>query len=221
MNYIEIVDVGKSYADRKNDPEIAANIDLMLRFGEARMSRKLKKLKASVRAIVPTVTDLEYYSLPPDYGGIRDIQVNFPEGNGKTRTLHYLNPEQMNQKSMDTAPANSNALAYYTIIADQFQIQPTVEVDNFIEIVYYQRIPALTSVASTNWVSEEHPDMYLSSLMYEIEIFVKNYEAADGWTARLDKAMAEIDISDEVERWGGTPMTTKLDYLTNSERRSG
>lgn len=221
MNYQQLKDVGKAYADRVKDPEIEANIDLMLRFGEARMSRKLKKLKASVRATVPTVTDFDYYSLPPDYGGIRDIQVNFPDGNGKTRTLHYLNPEQMNQQQMDTSPSNSNALAYYTIIADQFQIHPTVETGNFIEIVYYQRIPELKENQPVNWVSDEHPDMYLAALMYEIEIFVKNYEAADGWNTRLDKAMAEIDVADEVERWGGTPMTIKLDYLGHSERRAG
>lgn len=225
MDYTEITDAGRAYADRVNDPEIEANLDIFLRLGEARLSRLLKVRKASVRATLIVNSASEYYALPTDFGGMRDVQVNTQSnGTSKKKTLSLLNPEQFELKAQETS---NNDLRYYNIIAEQIRI--TSPGDNeTLEIAYYQRIPQLTSQVedivnnlkdeTNNWVSIDHPDIYLSLLMFEIELFTKNYEAADGWESRLMKAIDDLKVTDSDERWSGTPMTTRTDFHSGNRR---
>jgi hypothetical protein len=224
MQYSEIVAAGKAYADRNKDPEIIANIDIFLRFGEARLSRLLKVRKASVRAQLAMGTD-EYYSLPPDFGGMRDIQVISPPEvtPSRSRTLYYSSPEQMNAQSQLSSGISLN-IGYYTVIADQIQIWPVGAAGDTLELIYYRRIPPLIPDVpqNVNWVSDDHPDIYLSLLMYEISLFIKNHEVALSWTNRLNTALDELDVTDKQERWSGTPMATRPDSLqTYPERRAG
>ena len=206
MDYQEIIGAGTAYADRKSDPEINDNLDLFLRMGEARLSRLLKVRKASVRANIIT-NGTEFYSLPPDYAGMRNIQILPNDPTKRILIFDYLNPAQLLVKEQEDRP--DNQLGFYTIIADQIKlsIKPS---GSTLEILYYQRIPPLTSEAPNNWVSDDHPDMYLSLLMFEIEIFTKNYEVADGWETRLDKALDELIVTDITERWAGNPLATKV-----------
>ena len=206
MDYQEIIGAGTAYADRKSDPEINDNLDLFLRMGEARLSRLLKVRKASVRANIIT-NGTEFYSLPPDYAGMRNIQILPNDPTKRILIFDYLNPAQLLVKEQEDRP--DNQLGFYTIIADQIKlsIKPS---GSTLEILYYQRIPPLTSEAPNNWVSDDHPDMYLSLLMFEIEIFTKNYEVADGWESRLDKALGELVTTDITERWAGNPLATKV-----------
>lgn len=223
MNYLEITDAGKAYADRAKDPEILANIDIFLRFGEARLSRLLKVRKASVRAQLP-INEEEYYALPIDFGGMRDIQIIADSASGgASRTLYYSNPEQMNNQSDRSSDIHVH-LGYYTVIADQIQIWPTGSTGDIMEMIYYRRIPPLIALApdDNNWVSEEHPDIYLALLMYEISLFIKNHEVSLNWMDRLNTALDELEITDKMERWSGTPMSTRPDSLqTYPERRAG
>ena len=157
---------------------------------------------------------------------MRDIQIVPAEGStSRGRTLYFSNPEQMNMQSRAASNnPNTNNVGYYTIIANQFQIWPTGAGGDTLEIIYYRRIPPLVAegVGSVNWVSDEHPDIYLALLMYEIELFTKNWDVADGWTGRLNTALDELDVSDKIERWSGTPMATRPDSLqTYPERRAG
>ena len=225
MDYNEITAAGKAYADREKDPEINANIDTFLRFGEARLSRLLKVRKASVRAQLAMDSVDEYYSLPPDFGGMRDIQIISPPETvpSRSRTLYYSSPEQMNAQSQLSSGISLN-IGYYTIIAEQIQVWPLGAGGDILELIYYRRIPALVPEApgDSNWVSEDHPDIYLSLLMYEISLFIKNHDIAQGWTDRLNVALDELDITDKMERWSGTPMATRPDSLqTYPERRAG
>lgn len=223
MNYQEIIDAGVAYADRFTDIEIAANLDTFLRLGEARLQRLLKVRKASKQATLPMSADLLKYSVPPDFGGIRTIKIIPSEGNGKEIMLRYLNPEQMTYQTQFTGEASvNNSIRYYTIEANQFLVDKTGAGD-VLQITYYQRVPPLTADDNSNWVSDDHPDMYLSLLMYEIELFAKNYDVAEGWKGRLDVAINELEITDIEERWSGNPLETRLDlsYIGYPERRAG
>ena len=209
MDYQEILDAGTAYADRKSDPEVSENLDLFLRMGEARLSRLLKVRKASVKAILLS-NGGNIYSLPPDYGGMRNIKIVPLDATKRVLILDYINPRQMTIKQQ--GQTTDNQLGYYTIVADQIEFASDLTAST-IEILYYQRIPPLTDEDNTNWVSLDHPDMYLALLMFEIEIFAKNYDVADGWEARLDKALGELSVTDISERWSGDPLATKVSNI--------
>lgn len=206
MNYLELVAAGQAYADRY-DQEVVDNMDNFLRFAEARINRLLKVREQSKRARLQTVDEQEYYPLPTDFAGMRDINIVTPgaDGGESVRTYTYLNPEQMNIKSAQT----TNGL-WYTVIADQLQIAPIQAAGSQIEIIYYQRLFPLTRDNPTNWLSNSFPDIYLAALMLEIEAFVKNDQSVMLWESKFKMMIGELQTVDVDERWSGTPLTTKV-----------
>lgn len=198
MNYTEIVTLALNYADREDD-SVVNNMDNFLRMVESRINRELTVQKMSARATILTVDSQEYYGLPSDFQGMRDIEIQ-PAGSSNRNTMSYLSPEQMNQH------ISHNLQSYvYTIIADQLQISPSSEGD-VLEIVYYQNIPPLATATPTNWVSDRSPDLYLEGLMVEINSFVKDAQAAQLWDVRFRGTLSELTIDDAESRWSGTSL---------------
>ena len=207
MNYNELVAASKAYADRQ-DIEVANNMDMFILMAEARINRVLKTREQTARAYAPTQADDEYYSLPDDYAGMRDVQLNsdLPNTVHTQDQFNYLNPEQMNIRR---GQAYCGKL-YYTIIDRQIQIYPMQDAGLSIEMVYYQKVQNLSETNLTNWMSKSHPDIYLSGITAEIETFAKNYEVAKGWDERMSRAISELDKADETERWSGQPLVVRL-----------
>lgn len=208
MTYDEIVAASIAYADRQ-DVEVAENIDIFIIFVEARMNRTLKTRKQSVRAFIPTTDDEEYYPLPLDYAGMRDVQLtsDVPTAIHKVAIFNYLQPEAMNkQRSRPYGGRN-----YYTVIADQLHIYPAQAAGQSIELVYYQKVPNLNATDDINWMSEDHPDMYLAGMVAEIELFVKHFDVGKMWYDRMTNDIAELESSDIKERWAGSALFTRVD----------
>jgi len=203
MTYNEILNLALTYADR-SDSEVTDRMDDFLKMVESRVNRKLDIQKMAVRSQVFSVADKEYYGLPTDFKAIRDIEISDLEG-GNRITLEYLTPEQMNAKSGTTIID----VAYYTIIADQFQIYPA-QTEKILEIVYYQQVPPLTSTEPENWLTSQSPDCYVFGLMVEINAFVKDAEVSMLWDGRFTACLDELDIQDAVSRWSGTPMQMRI-----------
>lgn len=207
MTYLEIVAAALAYADRQ-DIEVADSIDTFILLAEAKMNRLLKTRKQSARIYTPTVINQEYYSFPPDYAGLRDIQLNsaISSEEHSSAPMSYLNPEQFNLQR--NKPYGGKL--YYSVIADQIQIFPKQDAGKSLEIVYYQKVPALNEFEDFNWMSLDNPDVYVAGVVAEIESFVKNYEVAKLWNARMVQAINEIDNSDEIERWSGSQLVTRI-----------
>ena len=208
MTYQEIINLALSYSDR-SDQETGERMDDFLRVVESRVNRNIKVQKMSYRATINTVKDQQYYGLPSDFSGLRDIQIN--HGNEAT-TMYMLTPEQMNLQSRIHvgAPTSDGATrnVYYSIIADQIQIHPPQE-NNAIEIVYYKNLTPLSDVDTTNWLSNGYPDAYTFGLLVEISSFAKDPEAVAIWEQRFNQVVSEISLEDVENRWSGTPLQVR------------
>ena len=209
MNYSELVEAAKSYSDR-HDVELTANINTFILMVEAKINRLLKTREQSTRAYTPTVSTLEYYSLPVDFAGMRSIQLNssLPGNAHLSKPMDYVTPEVMSIKRNST---ETSVKVFYTIVSNQIQIAPIQAAGQTIEMSYYQKVPALTELAPTNWLSDNHPDIYLSGIIGEIEIFVKNYEVGKSWYDRMSLAIAELDNTDKQETWVSAPMAMRIE----------
>ena len=208
MNYEDIIATALSYSDRESDAELPSKLDNFLRIVESRIDRVLKVQRMTVRTLITTVENQEYYGLPDDFAGLRDIEIRSQDEDGvasKGRTtLKYLSPEQMNNLA-NVGTSN----IFYAIIANQLQLTPTQD-DKVLELVYYRKLPNLTSADNTNWMSEDNPDSYIFGLMVEISAFVKNAESTALWDSRFKTSLAEIDFDDSITRWSGTAMQMRI-----------
>jgi hypothetical protein len=204
MNYTELKALALAYSDRE-DTEVINRIDDFLRVVEARLSRKLKVGEMSTRSITNTIAGDEYYSLPDDFAGLRDIEIKDSITSTEKTTLKYVTPEKSNYYSSVNMPG-----IYYTIVANQIQLIPAQQ-DNIMEVIYYKKLTPLSAAAPTNWLSINFPDCYLFGIMTEICAFVKDSESAKLWDARYVEAITEIEYDDKMTRWSGPSLQITTD----------
>jgi hypothetical protein len=198
----DLLNVAVAYADRY-DTDVSDQLSFMLGLAEDRMSRIMRNREMSATLSIP-VTGASFYTLPSDFAGMRDINVN------GQYTLQYVNPEQATNVKLHKANCT-----YYTIVGNTLHIIPLLEVvagnDDTIEIIYYQRVVPLVASLDTNWVLTNHSDIYKTALSAEIEVFVKNDQRAAMFWGQLDSMFGEIENRDWQDRWSGTSLATKLE----------
>jgi len=209
MNYKEIVEAAQAYTDRY-DEELVGNMPAFTRVVEAKINNALRTGDQSVRAQIWLRSDSEYYGLPCDFGGFRDVEI-LEEGKQHGRTLVYLAPEQMNQVSRENN-RDRGRHNYYTVIAGQIQIAPPAD-HEVLEVVYYQRLPELVNDEDTNWLTEKNPDAYIFGLCTEIGAFAKDEISFATYQQRFNGALTDITMEDQVTRWSGPALRTQVEGL--------
>jgi hypothetical protein len=210
MNYKEIVTAAQAYTDRY-DEELVTAIPSFTKIVEGKINNALRTGDQAVRAQIWLLRDQEYYGLPSDWGGARDVEILKDGTKTGGRTLTYLSPEEMNKLSRSPGrpyPRHN----YYTIIAGQIQVAPPTD-NEVLEIVYYQRLPALEADTDTNWLTEKNPDAYIFGLCTEISSFAKDAASYETYKMRFAEAMADITMEDQVTRWSGPAHRVQYDGL--------
>ena len=208
MNLKEITTAAQAYCDRY-DEELVTSMPSFLKVVEGKINNALRVGDQSIRAQIYLERDNEYYGLPSDWGGARDVEI-LHQGEQHGRTLTYLAPEEMNKLSRKNGGRNRHN--YHTIIANQIQIAPPTD-NEILEIVYYQRLPALEKDADTNWLTEKNPDAYIFGLCTEISAFAKDVASYETYKARFAESMIDITMEDQVQRWSGPALRVQVDGL--------
>ena len=210
MNYIEIIDAAKAYTDRY-DEELAGNMTAFTRVVEAKINNSLRTGEQSVRSQIWLQKEQEFYSLPSDWGGAREVEI-LNEGEQYGQTLTYLAPEELNKISRQNTSAANFHNNYYTIIAGQIRIAPPADYQT-LEIVYYQRLPPLSDDTDSNWLTNKNPDAYIFGLCCEISAFAKDSALFDAYKARFAEALMDITQEDQITRWSGPALRVQVEGL--------
>lgn len=168
---------------------------------EATANRRLK-----VRAQI-TSSDLVpsggACTLPTDY--IESIRVTrlttIPQD------MEWLEPAMLKIVYPDTVqivtpPQYAIPSAFFTIEGSTLYVRPKDDASN-VQLVYYQKITALSDNATTNWLLTAHPDAYLFGSLVEAEMFGVNDERAPNWKARRDEIFDEIEKVSRASRGSG------------------
>jgi hypothetical protein len=210
MNYTDITTIALAYADRE-DQAVINMMPFFIPIIESRINRLLVIEDMSHRYIFqePNATDGRY-DLPINFSAMQDIAIVTIGSPTQRKTLKLINPEQMNTATNNTN-VDSSLKRFYQIIGNQLVIQPLV-VDGIsqLEIVYYGNVIPLTSAAPNNWISDNHPDLYINGLVTEINSFVKDAQASDLWNTRFMATIMELIAADELLVYSGTPLQTRV-----------
>ena len=209
MNLKDIKTAAQAYCDRY-DEELVSAMPAFIKVVEGKINNALRTGDQSIRSQIYLERDNEYYGLPSDWGGARDVEILEP-GKQHGRTLTYLAPEEMNKLSRHPGrpyPRHN----YYTIIANQIQVAPPTD-NEILEIVYYQRLPALENDNDSNWLTVKNPDAYIFGLCTEISAFAKDGIAYESYKNRFAESLIDITMEDQVTRWSGPALRVQVEGL--------
>jgi hypothetical protein len=166
---------------------------------EARFNRLLRIRAMENKQTASTVAAQRNLALPTGFIQMRNLQIN----TSPIVPMQYVTPEIYDRLYGSTG---SGTPQMYTIIADEIQLGPIPGSVQTIEMLFYKKFDALTSVAATNWMITNAPDIYLYGCLLEAEPFIMNDPRVQLWATAFKQAITDLQDQDNKDRHSGSAL---------------
>jgi hypothetical protein len=138
-------------ADYLNRTDLTSQIQTFIQFVEADLNTRLRCREMIVQdTLTSTLADV---ALPADWLEAINLKID----GGKT-PLRYITLDDADIVTTEQFYTQPN---FYTIVEDVIRLVPAPSQNQDIDLIYYGKIPALSDVATTNWLLTKAPDVYL------------------------------------------------------------
>ena len=194
MALANYTDLKASVADFLNRSDLTSVIPDFVTMAEAEFNRTLRVREMSVRTQGPI--DSQYVKLPDDFLGMRNIDLmTDPVTPLEYKNLQNLDIHRRNDKT--------GKPLYYSIVQNSIEFAPVPDGTYTLEIVYYQKVPTLSS-NTTNWLLDNHPDAYLYGTLQHSAPYLQSDERVGVWAGKYQQVIEQITTSDEKAKFSGS-----------------
>lgn len=159
MNRSELLNAVSDWLHRADLDTPAATF---LQLAESRLNRDLLLSRYATTTTLTIPAAASSVDLPADYREGRSLTSSDGEWT-------QVSPERLGQR----VAAGSSAKEW-AVYSGALHIPFAAEEDITLELAYWQRIPALTELVTTNWLIETHPDVYLWSALELAAVYTAN-----------------------------------------------
>jgi len=192
--YSELQTVIADFLDRDDQTErIKTFIDL----AEVNMGRLVRHWRMERRSTA--ILDTQYSALPTDFlEPIRlQVQANPPHA------LELVGQGELMSRREITSDTQGKP-RYYAITDGSIEAFPTPDANYTLEMVYYGRIPALTTSNTSNWVLQYHADAYLYGSLIHSAPFLGEDARMQTWAALYQSAIDAINMESDKAKSSGS-----------------
>lgn len=71
------------------------------------------------------------------------------------------------------------------------------------QLTYVQKLPSLVFPSDSNWLLREHYDVYLWKCCEQGSVWMRDAEAAQGYSTKYERAVAQLLQANNLRAWGG------------------
>lgn len=195
-NYTELK---ATLADWLNRDDLTAVIPSFISLAEAQFNKdeRFRNQMSIVRAQADF--DSQYEALPSDY--LEMLNLTLVGTDGQSKKMGFLTLNQMDEYR---AAFNTNGFPkYYSIVGKQLELLPVPGDTYSAEMVYYGRIPALSSTNATNWLLTYHPDAYLYGALLQSAPYLKDDDRVATWGTLYEGIANNIHEADDRALFAG------------------
>lgn len=188
-----------SIANFLNRDDLTSVIPDFISLAEAQMSRDLRHWRMESRVSGQQSQGDQYMQLPADW--VETIRFHLT-GSGtdpvELASLAAMSSKRANNEDQAGRPR------FYAHVRGEFELYPTPDEDTDFELLYYAKIPALTDSATSNWVLEYAPDIYLyGSLMHSAPYLAEDDRIAV-WAQMYSAAVTQLNLQSERVKHSGS-----------------
>lgn len=191
-------------ADYLNRSDLTSVIPTFIQLCEAQLNRDIRHYEMEARANAEQDAGDEYMQTPANW--LENIRAHV-RGTGTT-PLDLISRQAMADKRAG-AEDTAGRPQYYAMADGQFQLYPTPDAQYTIELLFYEKIPALAS-NTTNWLLEEYPDVYLYGSLMHSAPYLQEDERMTVWAQMYAAAVLRLNESSDKARYSGSGLTLKV-----------
>lgn len=190
--------------------DVAAKIPTFITLAETEMKRLLRTQQCVLSR--PFSLSSNIAAIPTNGRSIRAVQLVLPQADETTFDLDYVTPEQMASWSVSSAAQPR----FYTIEGGRLKFFPTPEQGYTGTIHYRGVLDALGATNPTNWVLEEHPDIYLAGALKYAKLWL--IDADQDWSSMFYGAIQQANRDQPMIQ---TNTTLRADAVSTLGRNGG
>ena len=139
----------------------------------------------------------QYLALPSDWLEAINIEISSNE----FRPLMQMSIESLDvyRKSINNKTGQP---IYYAIVDNTLELAPSPDASYTLQLTYYGKIDALSDSNTSNFVSNNHPDVYIYGSLKHASVFLMEDERAPLFNAQFDKSLEEIRLQQQKREFG-------------------
>jgi hypothetical protein len=195
LTYTNLVTAIENYLERIDSPFVS-EIPLFIMLGERRVSRDLKILGLKVFITDTLLVGQETLQKPNRW--LNSSSFNIGTGTGFNTRVQVLQRSYEYCRMYWPDPTQTAQPKYYSDYDfNHWLITPTPDLAYPYEIAYYQVPQLIDSTVSTNWLTENAPDILLYATLLETASYLKDDDRVAVWTQYYEvakKALSEEDM---------------------------
>ena len=192
-----------SIANFLNRDDLTATIPDFISLAESSINNEIRHWRMETRA--ETTVDSQFTGIPTDWLST----IRFHLTTSGTTSLDF-----MSLAAMQTARAARNDAAgtptNYSLNSSQFELFPTPDTSYSAILMYYAKIPTLSSSNATNWLLTYHPDVYLYGALLHSAPYLKEDARATTWAALYTAAVARVNTASSRSTASGSGLRLKI-----------
>ena len=203
MTITNYTNLKSAIADWLLRDDLTAVIPSFIALAETQMQREIRHHKMMQRA--EAEIDTRYFALPADWVETARFHV---AGDLPTR-LELTSMDDMLQLRELNANTGGRP-THYAHIGEQLEVFPTPNGTYDVELLYYQKIPALSDVNATNWLLTDYPDVYLYGSLMQAAPYLDNDQKMQVWAGLYGSAVNSINAESKKARYSGAGMRIRI-----------
>ena len=203
MNYSELKTNIASYLNRS---DLTNQLDLFIDQAEAEINRRVRTKDMVKRA--NAVLEQQYLTLPDDWQ--EAINVEITSNDFSPVFQQSIESLDVYRKSVDNS---SGQPIYFAIVDNTLEFAPTPDQNYDIQLTYYAKPTPLSDSNTSNFISNDHPDLYLYGSLKHASIFLMEDDRVNLFNDLFEKALEEIRMEDYKSQYAkGSLMQRRKTY---------
>jgi len=200
VTYAEFKEYIARFVWRDGDTPFEAELDNLIKMGEARLNRDLRIQRMS-RTQTATIQS-ESVALPPDYQEARTVTSST-----RPAPLQYITPHELERLR---AAKPNRFLGVYTIAGGFMRFAGASEAEGReVVLTYYAKIPDFKNL-DESWLADEYLDLYTYAVLRHTASYLRDDDRVALWQNEYAETLMSV-MDDEVKRrFAGSPLTVRL-----------
>lgn len=186
-------------ADYLNRADLTAQIPTFIQLAEADFNSRLRCREQIVRA--EATSNAEYVQLPSDW--LEAINLHIVDGAQPLRFVTLDEADYINKQQVFTQ------VAAYSLMNGAIELIPAPGTDVDIEMIYYAKIPALSSQNASNWLLTKAPDVYLYGSLMHAQPFLMDDQRMPVFAALYNSRIDALNMESMNATHSGSPLIAR------------
>jgi hypothetical protein len=170
-------------------------VTTFIQMAEGKLKRDHRVRKLQARTITVTA---EEYTLPSDFDSLQSLAH---DGQVYFGSIEIVGPEKLSE--IKGKYGTSGVPSHASLIDGVLRFAPVTSSSISLKMTYWVVLPALSESAPTNWLLEDHPDIYLYATLLESAPYLKDDPRVAIWKSELNERLEELHLSIERAQFSG------------------